>query len=349
VLDNKVSSIKARPVRHNLSLNNRDDVIQAVSVLCLKAGLDSSRKMIHVPRQDSEDSRTPSLRELVGDFGVALFDPLIEEETLCSAQHHPLAVDIDSTDEPPAIQTISEYDDDEDEKDDDDDENDYFFHHEVIPVQIEPEEESCLRFAPRLLSKSQFQELVNEGIPRNLQMYHWKRIFAIGRDGDTFVRFIEHCRSYKHTLMVVKTTKGNILGGFASEPWRIKDGFDRCRYFGTGACFLFSDSSSSRINNHQTQKWQVRRLTTYKWTGINEYCQFCDVDRQIIAMGGGKGNFGLIIEDNFLRGATGYCSTFANPPLIPGLDGSFDILGFEVYGILPLVSPTVRNTLRTPW
>jgi hypothetical protein len=313
----------------------------------VKADLDSSRTMMHFPRQDSDDSRTPSLRELVGDFGVALFDPLIEE-TICAAQHHPLSVDINSIDEPPPIQTMrdeseasSEYYDEEDEKDDDDDENDYFFHHEVIPVQIEPEEDSCLKFAPRLLSKSQFQELVNEGIPRNLQMYKWKRIFAIGRDGDTFVRFIERCQSYKHTLMVVKTTKGNVLGGFASEPWRNKDGFDRCRYFGTGACFLFSDSSSR--TNSQTQ-WHLRKVTTFKWTGFNDYCQICDVDRRTIAMGGGEGDFGLIIEDNFLRGSTGYCATFANPPLIPGLDGSFDILGFEVYGMLPLMPTVTKST-----
>lgn len=57
----------------------------------------------------------------------------------------------------------------------------------------------------------------------------------------------------------------------------------------------------------------------------------------MIAMGGGNSEFGLILEGGFLRGSSGFCSTFGNPSLIPGIDGSFDILEFEVYGLQPLL------------
>ena len=216
--------------------------------------------------------------------------------------------------------------------------NDYIFKHEIYPVQIEPEDEVTLDYAPRLLSESMFHELVNDAIPRNLRMYKWKRIFTIARDGDAFITMIEKCSMYKHTLVVIKTTKGHTIGGFASEPWKNQDGFDkRHSYFGTGVCFLFTDHIPDNDNANKN-----KQVMTYKWSGMNDYCQICDVDRRKIAMGGGEGDFGLIVEDSFLRGSSGHCATFNNPPLIPGIDGTFDILGFEVYGLLPLI-PTVTN------
>jgi hypothetical protein len=145
---------------------------------------------------------------------------------------------------------------------------------------------------------------------------------------------LEKCAPFKHTLLVLKTTKGNVLGGFASEPWKARDGFDRHSYFGTGTCFLFSDFPKTSPN---------KELSFYKWSGVNDYCQICDPDTGKIAMGGGEGDFGLIVTASFLRGSSGHCATFNNPPLIPGIDGTFDILEFEVYGLLPLI-PTVSKT-----
>lgn len=62
----------------------------------------------------------------------------------------------------------------------------------------------------------------------------------------------------------------------------------------------------------------------------------------MIAMGGGNSEFGLMLEDNFMRGSSGQSSTFDNPRLIPGNEESFDIVEFEVYGLMPLI-PTVSE------
>ena len=59
-----------------------------------------------------------------------------------------------------------------------------------------------------------------------------------------------------------------------------------------------------------------------------------------LALGGGLGDFGLIVHDGFLQGSSGPCSTFGNPALIPGMDGSFDILDFELYGMVPYMAST---------
>lgn len=197
-----------------------------------------------------------------------------------------------------------------------------------IPVQLElPEDPSEFSYAPPILSRDMLQQVVDEALPSNLQMYTtWKRLFSINMHGDCVSTMLDRCQSFRHTLLVVRTSKGRVLGGFASEPWKFRAGSDKCSYYGTGASFLFSDFPEKTHG----------KLTFYKWVGANDYCQLCDTDAGRIALGGG-GNFGLVIQDNFLKGSTGPCVTFDNPSLVPGIDGSFDIVEFEVYGIVPLM------------
>lgn len=222
------------------------------------------------------------------------------------------------------------------------DDQDYIFDHEIFPVQIEPPDDPDeLSYAPRILDETKFQQLMDDGLPRSLRMYKWKRIFCIAKDGDLFFTMMEKCEQFKHTLVVLRTTEGNVLGGFASEQWKAQDGFSkRHSYFGTGTCFLFSDFPENSDMN--------KDLSVYKWSGCNDYCQICDPDKRQIAMGGGAGDFGLVIDDSFLRGSTGHCATFNNPPLVPGVDGTFDVLEFEVYGLMPLL-PTVSKHVNNQY
>jgi hypothetical protein len=318
-----------------------------------------------------------SLREVVGDVGLALFSPLDEglllsqkllvDELLrkdaCPSETSPKEVSFHASRPPffelgvsdellpskgskgtlvsqPSLRKLSESSCSSD-ADGEDEHSEYIFDHEIYPVQIEaPKDPMELSFAPRILDNKTFQQIVDEALPSNLRMYKWKRIFSIAKDGDLLFTMLERCSSFKNTLVVLKTTKGNILGGFASEKWKARDGYDKRSYFGTGVCFLFSDYPK----NPNPRK----ELSFYRWSGVNDYCQICDPDSGKIAMGGGEGDFGLIIEDSFLRGSSGHCATFNNPPLVPGIDESFDILEFEVYGLLPLI-PTVSKGIETKY
>jgi hypothetical protein len=334
-----------------------------------------------------------SLREVVGDVGLALFSPLDEglllsqkllvdellrKDACPSSETSPKQVSLDacpsSETSPkqvsfhasrppffemglsgevlplncskdalvsqPVLRKLSESSCSSD-ADGEDEHFEYIFDHEIYPVQIEaPEDPTELSFAPSILDNETFQQIVDEALPSNLRMYKWKRIFSIAKDGDLLFTMLERCSSFKNTLVVLKTTKGNILGGFASEKWKAQDGYDKRSYFGTGVCFLFSDYPK----NPNPRK----ELSFHRWSGVNDYCQICDPDSGKIAMGGGEGDFGLIIEDSFLRGSSGHCATFNNPSLVPGIDESFDILEFEVYGQLPLI-PTVSRAIETKY
>jgi TLD len=242
----------------------------------------------------------------------------------------------------------------------------------AYPVELQWEDASNLVSCPRILTPAMMQQLHDEGLPESLQMNAWERCFAIGRDGDCFVTLLDYCAPYTQTLICLRTTRGHVLGGFVSHPWRSQEGYgNRHAYYGSsgGVSFLFcshpgpttgccgsssSSSSSSTIPEPDTSK----ELQIYKWTGSNDYCQICNVDQAKLAMGG-HGDFGLIVEDNFWHGQTGHCSTYNNPPLIPatnsdnennddlnnssssGGDGFFEVEAFEIYGLVPYIQSFV--------
>jgi len=208
------------------------------------------------------------------------------------------------------------------------------------PVYILPEPElSC---NPRLLTEDMFQQLIDEGVPECLHLNAWERIFSIGRDGDAFDTFLDRCSNYKQTILAMKTTTGHILGGFVSDPWKEQDGYtQKHSYYGTGMSFLFANHPVLLGQEHHANDSRKSPtssssspLTIFPWTGSNDFCQICDKDRNILAMGG-SGAFGFILEDDFYVGSTDHCGTFANPPLTPDKDGMFHVAAMEVYGIVP--------------
>jgi hypothetical protein len=361
------------------------------SLLTLRAaGLLNQHIIAISDRETNENS--PSLRNVVGDFGTALFNPLdgcVLKICICTSR---VILDADETprdqfqNQPQSCDTLgcpppdrmffvslNDVKCDEDKRSETSQaslqesstseslastepsscgEREFVFDHEDFPVQIEtPEDHAELIEAPPILDIESFQEIVDRALPRNLRIYKWRRIFSIAKDGDLLFTMLEKCSTFKHTLMVLRTTDGHVLGGFASEKWQDQGGYSKRRsYFGTGTCFLFS--------SHPVDPDPSHGFSFYKWSGINDYCQICDIDSGKIAMGGGEGDFGLVIEDGFFRGTSGHCATFNNPPLIPGIDGSFEILDFEIYGLIPLI-PTVsrvrsdhkfsqRSLLRNP-
>jgi len=177
----------------------------------------------------------------------------------------------------------------------------------------------------------------------------WSRCYSIARDGCSFHTFLHRCEKFQNTLVVIKTTTGDILGGFADSAWSERTNSSPRKnskgFYGGGTCFLFAtnpdlfegeiDYDASRPMKNIDER---ERLHLYKWSGDNLYSQVCDVGKGKIAMGGG-GSFGWIIQDDFAYGSTGRSSTFMNPPLTKG-GGSFDILDLEVYGFKSMTDRT---------
>ena len=198
---------------------------------------------------------------------------------------------------------------------------------------------------PSILRPSHMKSLISSGgLPPSLTFCKWKRLYSLLRDGDSFEQFLHRVEGHDRTVLVVKTMTGSVFGGYADTRWEARHVRRHAsEYYGSAQAFLFrfpnydSSTTSSKenkeeVSNEGEEKNESTDVIIYKWSGVNRYIQLCDASRRTIAFGGGgqDGDFGLCIEDDFRRGTTGTCSTFANEALCE--EGYFFVMDLEVWG-----------------
>jgi hypothetical protein len=194
-----------------------------------------------------------------------------------------------------------------------------------VRVEEEPDEQDC----PFILTPHEMQQLAVRVLPRGIAYARWTRIYSLTRDGDSFDACLRKIQHHARTLMVLRTSRNALLGGFADAKWEAPS-FGSARYYGGPEACLFHWLGSASAS--QSQKPILR---CYKWTGVNRYIQLCDVSRRMLAFGGGgvEGAFGLSVEQDFQYGSTGPCATFDNAPLCEDAE-NFAIIDMEIFGFL---------------
>ena len=273
----------------------------------------------------------------VGDIGLALFWPF-DFDIFGVKSVDDIACDLDS------FLSLS---DDEDSCTDSDISECRF---DDIIMDIDPDEEPV----PKILSNDQMKEIVRRGLPPSVQLMTWKRAYSLRRDGDYFGTMFDKCCFYKNTLIVIKTTEEDLLGGFCDTAWEEQKKSGSLQrsmsFFGGGRAFLFAtapDLTEEEMKEEEkTRRTSKDKIHFYRWTGENDYSQICDNKRGSLGMGGG-GEFGFFLQRDFTIGTTGRCYTFRNPPLIKSNNGCFDILDLEVYGFSSMLERMSPNPNRS--
>jgi len=207
------------------------------------------------------------------------------------------------------------------------------------------EDDPDVKSSPPILSNAQVHEIHSKGLPPAVALMTWTRAYSLNRDGDHFGSLMEKVGEYQHTLTVIRTSDGDILGGYADTAWgkqrSVSSKKARGGFFGGGRAFLFAtkpnlDKEEEEMmhgasHNSNICKPNKDTISFYPWTGINDYNQICDVRKGNLGMGGG-GAFGWFIQNDFTIGSSGECMTFRNPPLTKGEDGNFKVVDLEIYG-----------------
>ena len=183
--------------------------------------------------------------------------------------------------------------------------------------------------------------------------------YSSDNDGFSLKTFYNKSEMYEPTVLVIKTTKGDVFGAYCSTSWRERNTKDekgaRQAYFGTGESFLFSFSLSGAQNNTSSTQangkcdndsehakkfsWIFTSESNPKETGnltkVERHARelFMCGQHDMLTIGGGGGN-GIYIESTLSHGKTETCQTFDNAPLCK--DGDFEIAAIEVYGLLKL-------------
>ena len=242
---------------------------------------------------------------------------------------------------------------------DDDDDDEYM----IPPVRIHPESHSVQAAAlesddgapdsspPRggnqefktpdyILTPEQMHHIAKHVLPKTIAYCQWRRLYSLNRDGDSFdgcLRIISHAA---RTLLVVRTTKGAVFGGYADSPWRP---MELARFYGSAQACLFSVKEKEEEPSgvpmvhqveHKNPKSAGGLLNVYRWSGKNRYIQVCDTSTKMLAFGGGgsDGAFGLCIQEDFQTGSTGPCDTFDNAPLCD--ESTFKVVDVEIWEFL---------------
>ena len=200
----------------------------------------------------------------------------------------------------------------------------------IAPVRVTPSEGDDE--SPYILTQMQMNEISKHVLPEGITYCPWRRLYGLNRDGDSFDGCLRIIGSAKRTLMVVRTTKGDVFGGYADTAWHSRQESSTAHFHGSACSCLYS-FSSTRTSMSTSSSPESSSINVYRWTGKNRYIQVCDVSGKMLAFGGGgdKGAFGLCLQENFERGTTGHCDTFDNDPLCSGEDRTFDVVDLEFW------------------
>jgi len=161
-------------------------------------------------------------------------------------------------------------------------------------------------------------------IPERITMIMPKLVYSTNDDGTSLKTFYHKSENFEPTILLIKTTKGDIFGAYCSTAWTTRNEKDdrgmRQRYFGTGESFLF--------------KFAGEEMEKFCWVGEGaekDRAQqlFMSGDNTFVTVGGGDGT-GLYLDENLEFGRTESCRTFNNPPLAQEKD--FIVSVVEVYG-----------------
>lgn len=182
-----------------------------------------------------------------------------------------------------------------------------------------------------ILTPEQMQQVAMHVLPKTIAYCPWKLLYGLARDGDSFDGCLRVISNINRTLMVVRTTRGAVFGGYADSAWH-SNHLGNAVFYGNASAALFSIIDPEGQNG--PPRPNQKGVKVYRWSGKNRYIQLCDVSSKMLAFGGGgaDGAFGLCVEEDFQTGSTGPCDTFDNEPLCD--QETFDIVDVEFWEFL---------------
>lgn len=158
-----------------------------------------------------------------------------------------------------------------------------------------------------ILEASHVKELCKELPPRTVG-HTWQLAYSTFRHGASLKSLYRRLSATDSpVLLVIKDALDEIFGAFLSDPLRPSEVF-----YGTGETFLFMLHP---------------RFKCFRWTGENSF--FIKGDLDSFSIGGGRGHFGLWLDENLYLGRSSPCYTFNNCCLSETDD--FRVMELEVW------------------
>ncbi|XP_048584654.1 GTPase-activating protein skywalker isoform X2 [Nematostella vectensis] len=154
-----------------------------------------------------------------------------------------------------------------------------------------------------MLTDKQWERLAN-WLPDRARIKRPVCVFTTEKYGYSLRTFYQRCQEEEETILLIKTTTGDIFGAFCTSPWLERlEGPKDLTYFGTGESFVFTLSPEA---------------TKYDWSGIEQNQESKDYfmagnDNCLLIGGGGENS--IWINGDFSHGRSGRSQTYDNEPL----------------------------------
>nr|XP_061807162.1 TBC1 domain family member 24-like [Nerophis lumbriciformis] len=221
-------------------------------------------------------------------------------------------------------------------------------------------------FSSEIVSAKEMRDIWS-WIPERFALCQPQLLFTTSTHGCSLNRFYEHCEGYEPTLLLIRTTDGDVCGAFLSTDWEErKRGGNKLSFFGTGECFVFrlkpemeryewvvirhpelasavksqghdhsetsegQNSDSNSLPQPEKAAGELSPFLSARHFNLNSRntSMFMAGNFDSIIVGGGEGN-ALYIDSELNHGRTGCCTTFDNPPLCAE---SFQVALLESWG-----------------
>ncbi|XP_003961474.1 TBC1 domain family member 24 isoform X2 [Takifugu rubripes] len=204
-------------------------------------------------------------------------------------------------------------------------------------------------------------------IPERFALCQPHLLFTTTNHGCSLNRFYSHCEGHEPTLLLIRTTDGDVCGAFLSTDWEErKRGGNKLSFFGTGECFVFrlkpemeryewvvirhpelassvktqeevelaptdgQNAENNGLKQPEKPAGDISPFLSARHFNLNSKntSMFMAGTVDSIIVGGGEGN-ALYIDSELNHGRTGRCTTFDNPPLCAE---TFQVGLLEVWG-----------------
>ncbi|KAI8971925.1 TLD-domain-containing protein [Mycotypha africana] len=164
-------------------------------------------------------------------------------------------------------------------------------------------------------------EMIRFYIPQRYKIFStWKLLYSLEQHGTSLGTLFSCMKGYEGPcVMIIKDIDEQLFGAYLSDPF-----IPTSHYYGTGECFLWNTNSKG-----DAEKESVHEIKCFKWTGKNDYMMLSNLN--FIALGGGKGIFGLWLNSSLDQGYSDSCPTFDNECLT--LEPNFRCVGLEIWGL----------------
>jgi len=145
-------------------------------------------------------------------------------------------------------------------------------------------------------------------LPHGQRGYNWQMSYSSSIHGLNWATFYRCCERTGPNILCLKTTKGEIIGSFASETWCPSG-----EYIGTGESFVF------RIGLDEC-------FETFAWTMKDSFIMLSTANTLVMGAGGG---FAFRLDQHF-KGYSTACETFGTVGPLTKSE-NFDVFELEVY------------------